>query len=113
MTLWPRDPEPRTGCEDRRIVTRWRVVGQHHPRDLHCTIVNDKGKVPHCDEVAEVWRSFGDAFAGQYSEAAWCAVELEKASGTQADAEAAALLETASQRRAALTQVGSRARHET
>ena len=46
-----------------------------------------------------------DASAGQYSEAAWCAVELEKASGTQADAEAAALLETASQRRAALMQV--------
>ncbi len=42
---------------------------------------------------------------GQYSEAAWCAVELEKASGTQADTEAAALLETAAQRRAALTQV--------
>ena len=50
--------------------------------------------------------ALGAAFAGQYSEAAWCAVELEKASGTQADAEAAALLETASQRRAALTQVG-------
>ena len=45
------------------------------------------------------------AGAGQYSEAAWCAVELEKASGTQADAEAVALLETAAQRRAALTQV--------